>query len=101
MVLPISGLYACRTMLFEDADIGRDSAQIIGFELPFEETLVKSPPSWLATIGGDWAIRVSAGVGGVCSFQTSTWLLPLLTTRAAPSFGSTKYDSPHQQGPIP
>src|SRR5271156_1992432 len=81
-------------------ETGRDSAQMIGFELPLDDTLVKNPPFCPLLIAGDRVKMASLGLGDVVNFHTSTWLPPLLTTRAAPSVGSTKYDSPHQQPPI-
>src|ERR1700679_3110866 len=78
---------------------GRDIAQMMGLALPFEEMLVNNPGSWTLDMVAEAAMPVNFGLGEVRSFQTRTLLPALLTTRARPSVGSTKYDSPHQQAP--
>ncbi|MGC2222631.1 MAG: hypothetical protein WA624_09820 [Methylocella sp.] len=61
--------------------------------VPFDETVVKVPPSWPLTTGDAAPSWTKATVGEVCIFQTVIWgvpplpLLPppLLTTRPTPS----------------
>src|SRR2546423_14938484 len=79
--------------------VGRDSAQMIGLLLPFEETLVKNPRSCPPPIETEEAARLSDGPGDDLSLHTFTNLPPLLTTRGSESTGSTKYEGPHQQAP--
>src|SRR5947209_9385286 len=79
--------------------VGRDSAQMIGLLLPFEETLVKNPRSCPPPIETEEAARLSDGLGDDLSLHTFTNLPPLLTTRGSESTGSTKYEGPHQQAP--
>ena len=95
-----SGSNANRKSGFPAAPVGREIAQMIGLELPFDEMEVKNPGS--CTVAGraaDSDTLVSAGVGEVWTLKTCTLRPPLVTTRPTPSAGSTKYDSPHQQFP--
>jgi len=96
VVPPDSGLNAYReigaSLLLV---VGRDIAQIMGFEVPLEETEVKKPafcPEEIEAL----ATSVNNTWGEVATFQTRKVLPPLLTIRPAPSDGSTKYDAPHQ-----
>ena len=57
------GVEGMQHELFDVAEIGRDSAQMSGFELPFDDTLVKNPPFCPVTIAFDCATRVSVGLG--------------------------------------
>ena len=68
MVLPpASGSKANRFTLLEVLETGRETAQMIGLAVPFEEMVVKNPPSCPPPIDGDVVIFVNDGVGEVCS----------------------------------
>jgi hypothetical protein len=78
--------------------VGRPTAQMIAdpADVPFDEIVVKKPPSWPdAMLANDFS-SCSAGVAG--TFHTLMLLPPLLTTRRTPS-DPIKYDGPHQQEP--
>src|SRR5271170_775047 len=72
---------------------------MMGLAVPLEDTLVKKPVPTVFR-AGELVTSVSDGAGEVSSFHTMMLLPPLLTTRAALSLGSTKYDSPHQHWPM-
>jgi hypothetical protein len=63
---------------------------MIGLAFPCDEIVVKNPGFCAPPIDGEVATLISAALGDVCTFQASTSLPPLLTTRPHPSTGSTK-----------
>lgn len=70
MVPPVSdsGLNANRKIGSPETLLGRESAQMIGFVVPFDEMLVKKPGDWtLPPTDVDEDTLVNATFGDVCT----------------------------------